>query len=320
MRRPHSYTSWLGPYFERFVGLRRAMGACYDAQQYRLRAFDRYLVATAPRPPLKRETLLRYLASRDGLSPQARDNVVSVLWPALSHARRHGASIEPLPARPPRPPHHTRQRLVRIVTAPEVVRLLTAARLLPPQDTLRGATIATLIGLLYTTGMRIGEALALDIGDLDRRDRILTIRRGKFDKSRCVPLRKSTCDALVGYVEDPRRRVGTGGSAPVFVSGMRRRLVYETARSSIYAACRIADLSKPWPRPHDFRHTFAVGRVAAWYRQGRDVDALLPALSTYLGHVSVEGTRLYLIANGGLLEQAGARFEHWTSALDEVPP
>ena len=319
MRRSHSYISWLGSYFGRYVALRRATGARYDSQEYRLRAFDRYLVATAPRPPLRRETLLRYLAARDGLSPQALDNVVSVLWPALSHARRHGASIEPLPARPARPSRHTRQRLVRIVTAPEVERLIAAARRLPPQSALRGATIATLIGLLYTTGMRIGEALALDIGDLDRRDRVLTIRRGKFDKSRCVPLRKSACDALAGYIEDPRRRVGTGDSAPVFVSGLRRRVVYETARSSIYTACRIAGIGKPWPRPHDFRHTFAVGRVAAWYRQGRDIDALLPALSTYLGHVSVEGTRLYLIANGGLLEQAGARFEHWTRALDEVP-
>ena len=95
--------------------------------------------------------------------------------------------------------------------------------------------------------------------------------------------------------------------------------VSAAAIACCYAACRIADIGRPWPRPHDFRHTFAVGRVAAWYRQGRDVDALLPALSTYLGHVSVEGTRLYLIANGGLLEQAGARFEHWTRALDEVP-
>jgi integrase len=89
-------------------------------------------------------------------------------------------------------------------------------------------------------------------------------------------------------------------------------------RPAIRSACLAAGIPKPWPRPHDFRHTFAVSRVAAWYAQGRDVNALLPALSTYLGHISVENTRLYLTANGDLLEQAAVRFEHQTSALDEV--
>ena len=318
MRRSHAYTSWLAPAFERYVALRRATGAKYEWQEYRLRAFDRYLVATAPRPPLERATLLRYLASLDGLSPQGRDNVVVVLWPALRHARRHGAPIEPLPPRPPRPPRYPRRRRPRLVTREEAARLVAAARRLTPQAALRPATLATLIGLLYTTGLRIGEALGLDVGDLDRRDRILTVRRGKFGKSRALPLRRSTVEALLRYREDPRRPVGTGASVPLFVSGMRRRLAYPTALVSIYDACRIAGLATPWPRPHDFRHTFAVGRLADAYRQGRDVDALLPALSTYLGHVSIEGTRHYLIANGGLLDEAGARFERWARALDEV--
>lgn len=318
MRQRRTFISWLGPDFERYVALRRATGARYDAQRYRLLAFDHYLAEEAPKPPLQRETLIRYLASCNRLSPQARDNVVSALWPALSHALRHGARIEPLSPRPPRPPRHQALRQPRIITASEVERLLSAARRLPPQATLRPATIATLFGLLYTTGMRIGEALGLDIGDLDRKDRILTIRKGKFGKSRCVPLRESTFEALLGYTEDPRRQVGTQPSAPFFVSGMRRRLAYPTVLPSLDSACQLAEIAKPWPRPHDFRHTFAVSRVAAWYAQGKDVDALLPALSTYLGHVSVENTRWYLIANGGLLEQAGTRFERWTSALGEV--
>ena len=71
-------------------------------------------------------------------------------------------------------------------------------------------------------------------------------------------------------------------------------------------------------RARDKRHTFAVSRVAEWYAEGRDANALLPVLSTYLGHVSVENTRKYLIANGALLEQAAERFERQTSALDEV--
>lgn len=201
MRRTHAYTSWLAPAFERYVALRRATGAKYEWQEYRLRAFDRYLAATAPGPPLEREILIRYLASLDGLSPQAHDNVVVVLWPALSHARRHGVPIEPLPPRPPRPSRQTRRRPPRLVTRQEAARLIAAARRLTPQAALRPATIATLIGLLYTSGLRIGEALGLDVGDLDCRDRILTVRRGKSGKSRAIPLRRSICEALVRYVE-----------------------------------------------------------------------------------------------------------------------
>ncbi len=320
MSRARPFISWLAPHFERFVALKRASGARYVRQRNLLLAFDRYLHTNVPKPPVLRETVIQYLASRDGLSSQSRNNVVAVLWPALGHAIRHGASIEPLPARPPRSPGTWRQRQPRIVTPTEVQGLLAAARELPPQSTLRPATTATLLGLLYTTGIRIGEALALDVGDLNLEDRILIIRKGKFGKSRCVPLLESTAEALVRYISHPLRPLGTEASAPFFVSAYRRRLSYRTAHLIIYRACQLAEIPDPWPRPHDFRHTFAVLRVAAWYDDGRDVDALLPALSTYLGHASVENTRLYLITNGVLLERARARFEDKTSALDEVPP
>ncbi len=318
MTRPRVFTSWLAPHFERFVALRRASGAGYVLQRKLLLGFDRHVDAYAPEPPLLQETLTQYLASRDRLSPGARDNVVGVVWPAVAYAQRHDACIETLPARPPKASRSWPQRLPRIVTTPETQSLLAAARQLPWQSTLRPATTATLLGLLYTTGIRIAEALALDIGDLDPKDRILTIRKGKFGKSRALPLRESTVEAWVRYIEHPLRPLDTQASAPVFVSGHRRRLSDSSVRPAIYSACKIAGIAKPWPRPHDFRHTFAVSRIAAWYAQGRDVNALLPALSTYLGHVSVKNTRRYLIANGALLEHAAARFEHQTRALDEV--
>lgn len=318
MSRPRPFTSWLASHFDRFVALRHASGYAYVSQRNLLLAFDRYLEAFAPRPPLRREILRRYLSSLDRLSPRGRDNVVAVVWPALAYARRHRAHVEALPARPPKPFRHGRQRQPRILSTTEVNRLLAAARRLPPTEDLRPATTATLLGLLYTTGLRIGEALTLDVGDLDARDRMLTVRCGKFGKSRALPLRDSTSEALLGYLIHPRRRVGTERWAPLFVSCRRRRLADPTVRSNLQEACRTAGLAKPWPRLHDFRHTFAVSRVAAWYAQGRDVNTLLPTLSTYLGHVSVENTRRYLIANGVLLQQAAARFAHLTTALDEV--
>src|SRR5829696_1832203 len=317
MSRPRAFISWLAPQFESFVALRRASGASYVSQRNLLLAFDRYLGRDAPEPPLLRETLIHYLASLDRLSPRGLDNVVGVVWPAAAYALRHGACVETLPARPPKPAEYWRQRQPRILSTAEIRSILASARRLPPVDSLRPATAATLLGLLYATGMRVGEALALDVGDLECGDRILTVREGKFGKSRALPLRESTVEALVRYVHHPLRPVGTDASTPLFVSCRRRRLSYPAVWSTLCKACLAAGISKPLPRLHDFRHTFAIGRVEAWYTEGRDVNALLPTLSTYLGHVSVENTRLYLVANGTLLEQAAARFAHNTGALDE---
>jgi integrase len=314
----HAFSSWLAPYFERFVGLRRASGAGYISQRNLLLAFDRYVGAHASEPPLLRKLLDQYLISLDRLSSRGRDNVIGVVWPALAYALRHGAPIEALPARPPKTASYWRQRQPRILSAAEIREILEAARRLPPSNSLRPATVATLLGLLYTTGLRIGEAMALDVGDLDRRDQILTIRRGKFGKSRALPLRESTAEALVRYLDHPLRPLGTEASAPLFVSLRRRRLSYPAVWPVLQKVFLAAGINKPLPRPHDFRHTFAVSRVVAWYTQGRDVNALLPMLSTYLGHVSVENTRLYLTANGVLLEQAAARFADQARALDEV--
>ena len=307
------FASWLSPHFERFVALKRACGLLYESQKNLLLAFDRHVVAHAPEAPLRRETLINYLASLERLSPRGRTNAVGVVWPAVAYAQRHGAPIEALPERPTRPPRYWRQRQPRIVSATEVGNILAAAQQLPPEESLRPATMATLLGLLFTTGIRIGEALALDVGDLDRRDRILTVRKGKFGKSRALPLRESTVEALACYVDNPLRPVGTGSICPYLRFQRCRRLSYSAALFGHSHSALQAGISDPQPRPHDFRHTFAVSRVAAWYPEGRDVNALLPALSTYLGHISVENTRLYLTANGVLLEQAAQRFAHQTS-------
>jgi integrase len=321
VRRRREFSSWLAAHFERFVELRRASGAAYTTQEGLLLAFDRYLGVHAEAPPLSAEILGRYLVSLEPLSPRGRDNVITVVWAALGYARCHGAAIEVLPARPARPTdRHWRQRQPRILSLAEIRSVLSAARALPPSGGLRPATAATLIGLLVATGLRIGEVLALDIADLDRRHRILTVKRGKFGKSRALPLCESVCQALDRYLAHPRRRVSTSPSAPLFVSGLQQRLAAPTAWEHIRAACVSAAIAKPWPRPHDLRHTFAVGRVAAWYAQEADIQDRLLALSTYLGHVSVENTRCYLVANGLLLQHAAARFAQRTSALDQVRP
>lgn len=313
------FISWLAQSFDRFIAIKRAAGADYVSQRDLLLAFDRYLHQHASEPPLDRDTLILYLASFE-VTPRARDNVVSVLWQALAHARRHGARVERLPERPPKAPAYWRSRQPRIVSQEEVTRWLAAAYALPPAGGWRAVTIATLLGLLYVTGMRIGEALTLDIGDFDRGDGLLTIVRGKFGKSRRLPLRRSSVQALGRYIDHPLRPVNTNATSPIFVSSRCRRLSQPAAQVGANAAVRAAQLSPPLPRPHDLRHSFAVSRLVTCYAEGKDVQALLPILSTYLGHGSVEATRLYLVANGSILQEASRQFSKGAAGLDEVTP
>lgn len=315
MTRP--FASWLAEHFERFITVKRAGGAIYMSQRDLLVTFDRYLCEHCPEPPLERDTMLRYLTSSEK-TPRARDNVVSVLWQALAHARRHGARVERLPERPPKAPAYWRRHQPRIVSPEEMKRWLRAAHNLPPAGGWRALTIPTLLGLLYVTGIRIGEALALDVAALDRAAGVLTVVRGKFGKSRALPLRRSTVEALARYIDHPLRPMRADAASPIFVSIRRRRLSQPAAHEGANAAAMVAEISPPRPRPHDLRHTFAISRLAACYAEGRDPQTVLPILSTYLGHASVEGTRQYLVANGSILEHAARRFSTYTTILDEV--
>jgi len=319
------FSSWLAPYFRRFVQLKRAGGVSYKTQELLLARFDRFM-GPRRRPPLRRQVLVDYLESLAPLFARSRENAVSLVWTALAHAQRHGAAIE-LVVKPPAPPGSLRRRRPRIIMASEFETILAAARHLqdwprprsaPPTAGLRSATTATLLGLLYTTGIRIGEAHGLDVGDLDVEAKVLTVRRGKFGKTRLLPLYASTVRALKEYIDHPRRRAPRDPSSPLFVSGRRRRLVHGVAIGNFREAYRNAGIALPHPRPHDLRHSFAVSRLADWYAQGRDVDSLLPILSTYLGHISVENTRTYLTANGLLLERASTLFAARTNFIDEV--
>ncbi|MEQ1735909.1 MAG: tyrosine-type recombinase/integrase [Rhodoglobus sp.] len=314
-----SFGSWLATYFHRFVALKRAGGAQYTTQAMSLARFDRFIVEKKQRSPLRRTIVLEYLCSLDHLFARSRENQVSVVWSALAHAQRHGASVE-LPPRPPAPSASLRKRPPRILTAPEFTRVFAATYKLETTNKFWSATTRTLIGLLFTTGIRIGEARALDVGDLDVANSLLTVRRGKFGKARIIPLRASATAALEEYLKHPARPVAARSTMPIFLSGRGNRIGHAGAAHNLHTACRVAAIATPHPCVHDLRHSFAVLRVAAWYEQGRDVDALLPLLSTYLGHVSVENTRTYLAANGLLLEHAASRFARKIAGLDGAQP
>jgi integrase/recombinase XerD len=204
-----------------------------------------------------------------------------------------------------------RWRAPFIYTHDDVLALIDQARRSIPQP-LRAATIETLIGLLATTGLRVGEALRLDRGDIDWTDAVLVVRRSKFGKSRLVPLLPSTVDALRRYAHRRQQLYPDPSTDSFFVSLHGTRVIYETVWPTHRKLCELAKVgagSPIRPRIHDFRHTLAVRALLGWYRDGVDVQARLAWLSTYLGHREPRYTYWYLSAAPELLAHAARMLE-----------
>ena len=188
--------------------------------------------------------------------------------------------------------------------------LLSAARSL--RSPFIAATYTTLLGLLGCTGMRVGEAIALDKKDLDAHRGQLLVRSGKLGKSRLLPISPSTLAALGEYGRQRDRTVRRTKTESLLVSSVGTRLDYRLVHHVFLRVVRLAGLGDRLPRRpriHDLRHTFAVQTLLEWYRAGADVEARLPWLSTYLGHVSPSSTYWYLTATPELVMLAHRRLE-----------
>jgi integrase len=152
----------------------------------------------------------------------------------------------------------------------------------------------------------------LNLGDVDLRQKLLFVRKGKFGKSRWVPISLSTSVALQRYIQQRSRVAAAAAEDPLFLTRGGRRLYHtnvDLAFRQVLTRCGLrGGKGCPGPRMHDLRHTFACTRLLKWYREGKDVQLLLPALATYLGHVKVSSTQVYLQATAELLEEANQRF------------
>lgn len=194
----------------------------------------------------------------------------------------------------------------------EIDALLEATATLRPA--FRAATWATLLGLLTVTGMRPGEACRLDRQDVDLAEGALSIWDSKFDHSRQVPVRPDTVTALRRYART-RDQIPITARTPAFLVSTRgTRLDEHNLSKTFRTLTRTAGITTPpGQRPArliDLRHTFAVATMLDWYRDGANVQALLPRLSTYLGHTDPKSTYWYLEGSPDLLALVAARLEH----------
>lgn len=200
----------------------------------------------------------------------------------------------------------------------EIRRLLRATLDMPCRceaSKLRPLTYHSLFGLLSVSGLRLGEARSLELQDLDLKAAVLTIRSGKFGKSRLVPLHASTCKVLADYIARRKRHwVGRPVSSYLFLSNWGNRLDGGEIHRTFYALSRQIGLrgisDHHGPRLHDMRHRFATNTLVTWYRSNLDPERLLPILSAYLGHVHVADTQWYLSSSPELMREAMRRLEH----------
>jgi len=317
-----SLHSFLAESIRRLIDLRRLSGSDYHSQAQLLGAFDRFVIersADGDEPRLTRELVETYQHSLSALAPRTRANHLCVVRQLCRYlgARDPGIYVpEPVRAIPSRGAHTP-----YIYSAEQIQALLAAAADLPPPGSLRPHTYRTLLGLLYSTGLRIGEAFALNLEDFHPAEQRLFVACGKFRKARWIPSAPSVCQALAGYVERRLHYPPTEVQAPLFINLRARRLQHCSVNHDFHrllAQCGIARNEHTAPRLHDFRHTFAVNRLLGWYRDVCDVNARLPALATYMGHVNIASTQCYLQPTAELLAQVDRRFHaHY---LNRVKP
>ncbi len=298
--------SGLGLALDDYLKLRRGLGYKLEQEQKLLPDFVAYLEGhsssfVTTKLSLEWATLTPTVASPDRKSKRLCMVRGFAKYLRAFDSRTEVASQELLP--------RCRKRVTpNLYSDNDIVELLKAAQEICTP--VQAGTYSTLIGLLAVTGMRIGEAMALDRTDIDWDNKLLVVSESKFGKSRELLLHPTTIDALRAYAQIRDHAFANLRTPSFFVSLAGKRLIYNSVRTNFISLAQRAGLCEKrprLPRLHEFRHTFAVRTLLRWYKDGLNVESRLPLLSTYLGHVSPTNTYWYLTATPELLRLAAER-------------
>ncbi len=296
-----------------FVRYKQALNRKYVTETAALRLFDRYLGdhAVPDWKAIDGALIDDFLRSRSRTRPRSYNHLLGVLrrffqWTVVQRLTEHN----PVRTRPRR---QTAQRVPYLFDLEDAKRLLDMARSLPDRSrgSHRAIVYETVFALLYGLGLRVGEVARLKLGDVDLHRDTLFIRETKFSKSRIVPLGPKLAQRLLHYLEE--RHGGTREPERPLFSFTKRGCIHEGTISQTFHALvprlklHIAPGVSP-PRVHDLRHSFAVGTLLRWYREGIDPQRRLIYLSTFLGHVDPNSTAVYLTITDELLREADRRF------------
>jgi integrase/recombinase XerD len=324
--RPHP--SAIAPAMTRYLALKTALGRRYAIERRVLETLEAFLQTTGPAADLTPASFEAWAQTLQHLAPTVRRNRLRIVRNLCLYRRRtKPASF--LPDRALFPAPH-QPRAPYIFTASEIGRLLQATSSLSPTPgcPLRPQMFRLAVVILYTTGLRRGELLRLTLDDYAPDAHVLAIHETKFHKSRQVPLSPTTTQELDRYLRARRRHhLSISATTPLLAHGTATLRGYTGMGlghgfRQLLMTSGIRTPEGRRPRIHDLRHTFAVHALVRWYRTGADVQAKLPLLATYMGHVSIVSTAYYLAFIEPLRALASARFAHHCGALvrAEGPP
>ena len=291
-----------------YLGLRRALGYKLDNAEKWLGWFVTYLEQHHA-STVTIDHALAWAASPADATASWRAMRLSAVRGFAAHLRTTDPATEVPP--PGLIPYGRQRATPYLYSAADIRALVQAAARLPHK--LSAATYPALVSLLAVTGMRVGEAIALDASDLDDSRGVLTVRSGKHGRTRLLPLHPTSVAGLRQYLDQRGRLRPHSATTALFISTTGTRLNYTCVHKTFQRLVHQVGLSdrsaKCRPRIHDLRHSLAVASLLGWYRRGEDVAAMLPRLSTYLGHVDPKDTYWYLSAAPELLALACDRLD-----------
>ena len=302
---------------EAYLALRAALGFQVQATRLLLQDFLRYVETQAVTFPLRAQVAIDWACDQAvprGAATQVQR--LSILRGFLAFLRASEPATEipdhRLLATPKRPTPF-------LFTPTQITQLLREVAQMKPAQSLRPHAWCALLGLLASTGLRVGEVCRLQMSDLQLATppAYLQVLATKFRKSRLVPLHPSTVIALQAYLERRKMLGYTALSEAVFITEggkpFQPRTLWRTFKRLTKRSGIVALAANRQPTLHSLRHTFAVQRLCEWYRAGLDVQSLVPQLSVYLGQVRPQESYWYLTATPELLGAAALRFAQYAN-------
>lgn len=297
-----------------YISHKRALGYLYRAEADIFKAFCK---ATGNKPihSINTEAVMNFIKVDGVITPYGVKKYHVLCGFYRFVLSRELAKVSPMPKTIPEP--RDPPFVPYIYSHEEIKRLLDV---IPATCTNRvhidAEVLRVLILLLYSTGVRLGEALSLTINEVYMQESYLRINDTKFFKTRLVPFGKDLTLLLTAYITEYRGNCPPSSDAPFFCFQNGEPLSQSATRNAFrrmrqQASVQRQDNSYYQPRLHDFRHTAAVHRLIEWYRKGKDLQILLPKLAIYLGHVNLSSTQHYLSMTPELLQEASLRFENY---------
>jgi integrase/recombinase XerD len=314
------FTGTMGNWMVQHLTLRRSLGCLYLGAEYSLNSFDQFLDKHYPDcKVITRQMVVGYLDTTHHRLPLTRAAYLSDLRQFCRYMLQFDLNTY-IPER---------ALVVRgevqvkhyIFSKEDVSKVMQQVSQFKKKNKILIHTYQTIVGLLWVTGMRIGEVINLKIEDIDTTHNVLTIRKTKFYKSRMLPLTPSTTKKIVDYLKQ-RSQCGYDNSPSVsmFINNRGKPCAISATAETLrmlFVRAGLKTKQGRFPRVHDLRHSFATRWMEDIYQSGKDPNIYLPILATYLGHSKLAHTQVYLHPSTELLNVAGEKLQAYRQPYQE---